>query len=62
MKIQSFKNKTIHEVNGNAMLFNDSAWHGVGMVNGMRITIRVFGKIDYQKFLPYLDFQSVILS
>lgn len=62
MKIQSFETGTIHEVHSNAMLFNDSAWHGVGMVDGIRITIRIFGKIDYQKFLPYVDIDSVILS
>jgi hypothetical protein len=62
MKIQSFETGTIHEISGNAMLFNDSAWHGVGMVNGIRITIRVFGKIDYQKFLPYINQDSIILE
>lgn len=62
MKIQSFETGKIHKVTGNAMLFNDSAWHGVGMVDGIRITIRVFGKIDYQKFLPLIDQDSVILS
>lgn len=62
MKIYSFDTRTVHEVYGNAMLFNDSAWHGVSMVDGIRITIRVFGEIDYQKFLPYIDHRSVILS
>ena len=62
MKIHSFATGKIHEVSGNAMLFNDSAWHGVGIVNDTRITIRVFGKIDYQKFLPFINQDSVILS
>lgn len=62
MKIYSFDTRAVHEVDGNAMLFNDSAWHGVGMVNGIRITIRIFGEIDYQEFLPYINSGSVILS
>ena len=62
MKIHSFATGKIHEVSGNAMLFNDSAWHGVGIVNDTRITIRVFGKIDYQKFLHFINQDSVILS
>jgi hypothetical protein len=62
MKIHSFETNEVHNVSGNAMLFNDSAWHGVGMVEGIRITIRVFGKIDYQKFLPFVNHSTVILS
>ena len=44
------------------MLFNDSAWHGVSMVEGIRITIRVFGQIDYNNFLPYLNQKYLILE
>lgn len=62
MKIYSFETNKVHNVSGNAMLFNDSAWHGVGMVEGIRITIRVFGKIDYQKFLPFINHNTVILA
>lgn len=62
MKIQSFETGTVHEIPGNAMLFNDSAWHGVGMVEKTRITIRVFGDIDYQSFLPYIDPNSLVVA
>lgn len=59
MSIQSYKTNEIYEVTGNAMLFNDSAWHGVKFTPGMRITIRVFGEVDYQDFVPYIDSSRV---
>lgn len=62
MKIQSFKNKKVYDIEGNAMLFNDSAWHGVPLVSDLRITIRIFGVVDFQKFVPYLDEDSLILE
>lgn len=62
MKIYSFATKQVHEIFGNAMLFNDSAWHGVSMVEGIRITIRVFGQINYNNFLPYLNQKYLILE
>ncbi|MEA3194291.1 MAG: hypothetical protein QOD26_2624 [Betaproteobacteria bacterium] len=34
------------ELSGNALLFDDSNWHGVPMTRGRRITIRIFGEID----------------
>lgn len=37
-------------INGNAMLLNDSVKHRVPTPDGMRITMRLFGKIDYNKF------------
>lgn len=37
-------------VPGNAMLLNDSIPHWVPTANGTRITMRVFGKIDYKWF------------
>ena len=55
MQIYSYKNKEVCKVPGNAMLFNDSAFHGVGYTSGIRITIRVFGDIDFQEFLPYIN-------
>jgi hypothetical protein len=35
---------------GNAMLLNDSIRHNVPKANGLRITVRLFGEIDYNKF------------
>lgn len=55
MSIQSFKDNEIYNVHGNAMLFNDSAFHGVKYTPGIRITIRIFGKIDFQKFEKHID-------
>lgn len=39
---------------GNAMLLNDSIRHNVPKCNGLRITVRVFGEIDYSKFDDYI--------
>jgi hypothetical protein len=36
-----------HEVKGNCLLFDDSRWHGVPMTRGVRITMRIFGDLDY---------------
>lgn len=58
MQIFSYKNKEVCKVPGNAMLFNDSAFHGVEYTPGIRITIRVFGEIDFQKFIPYINTQQ----
>lgn len=55
MSIYSYRDKKVHEVHGNAMLFNDSAFHGVKYTPGQRITIRVFGDIDFNEFSPFLD-------
>jgi hypothetical protein len=55
MSIQSFKTGKVYEVPGNAMLFNDSAFHGVKFTPDLRITIRVFGEVDFNKFIPYID-------
>jgi hypothetical protein len=62
MKIQSFKNKEVYDISGNAMLFNDSAWHGVPYVSGTRITIRIFGEIDYQYFMSYIDPDTLVVE
>lgn len=50
MKIWSTKLNKVVEVSGNAMLFNDSVWHAVPKTTGYRITIRVFGEVDYDSF------------
>jgi hypothetical protein len=58
MLIQSPRENKVCEVYGNAMLFNDSAFHGVKFTPGIRITIRIFGKIDFQKFQKNIDFEQ----
>lgn len=55
MKIWSNKLNRAVEVPGNAMLFNDSVVHGVPKTTGIRITIRVFGDIDYNYFSDKVD-------
>jgi hypothetical protein len=55
MQIYSFDKKEVYRVHGNAMLFNDSAFHGVEFTPDTRITIRVFGDIDYTEFSKFID-------
>jgi hypothetical protein len=55
MKIWSRKLNRVVDVPGNAMIFNDSVRHGVPKTTGIRITIRIFGKIDYNQFNQYID-------
>jgi hypothetical protein len=40
-------------INGNAMLLNDSIMHRVPTPDGMRITMRLFGKFDYNRLNLY---------
>jgi hypothetical protein len=42
-------------IHGNAMLLNDSIQHEVPKPTGVRITMRVFGKIDYSWFLDKIN-------
>ena len=57
MKIYSPIYKKVVDVPGNAMLFNDSAFHGVPITNGYRITIRIFGELDYSQFDDKFDME-----
>lgn len=59
MSIYSFQHKQVHKVHGNAMIFNDSAFHGVEFTPGIRITIRIFGEIDFQELLPFVDSERI---
>jgi hypothetical protein len=59
MLIHSQKENKVCEVHGNAMLFNDSAFHGVRFTPGIRITIRIFGNIDFQKLQKNIDFAQL---
>lgn len=55
MRIWSRALQQVVEVPGNAMIFNDSVRHGVQKTKGYRITIRIFGKIDYSQFVNSID-------
>jgi len=61
MSIYSEKENKVCKVYGNAMLFNDSAYHGVEFTPGIRITIRIFGKIDFQKFQKNINFNQTYM-
>lgn len=55
MRIWSNALGKVVSVPGNAVLFNDSVLHGVPKTTGYRITIRVFGEIDYNYFSDKVD-------
>ena len=55
MRIWSAALGKVVSVPGNAMLFNDSVFHGVPKTTGYRITLRVFGEIDYNYFSDKVD-------
>lgn len=55
MKIWSRQDQKVVDVPGNAMLFNDSVFHGIPITEGYRITIRIFGELDYSQFDGKLD-------
>lgn len=55
MKIWSRKLQHVVDVPGNAMIFNDSVRHGVPKTTGYRITIRIFGKVNYEQFTKFID-------
>jgi hypothetical protein len=59
LKIYSPYEKTVIDVPGNAMLFNDSLFHGVPMTNGYRVDIRIFGELDYTQFDNKLDMNHI---
>jgi hypothetical protein len=42
------------DLRGHCLLFDDSCWHGVAMTQGMRITLRIFGKLDFERLRPHL--------
>jgi hypothetical protein len=39
----------VRELHGHCLLFDDSKWHGVPMTRGTRVTLRVFGELDYER-------------
>lgn len=48
--VWSEKQSDYVSIHGHAMLLNDSIRHNVPKANGLRITVRVFGEIDYEQF------------
>jgi len=49
MLIWNRTQRSVHELRGHCLLFDDSNWHGVPMTRGRRITIRIFGELDYAR-------------
>lgn len=41
--------RAVREVHGNCILFDDSRWHGVPLTRGTRITLRIFGDLDFTR-------------
>jgi hypothetical protein len=41
--------RRVEEVRANCLVFDDSVWHGVPMTKGLRITIRIFGELDFDR-------------
>jgi hypothetical protein len=54
MQIWDDAGRRIHEVRGHCILFDDSKWHGVPMTRGTRITMRIFGEVDYARLSEHL--------
>ena len=49
-QVQLQHNDSLYVIDGHAMLLNDSISHCVTKTTGCRITVRVFGDIDYSYF------------
>ena len=41
--------RKVHDVKGQCLIFDDSKWHGVPMTRGTRITLRIFGELDFNR-------------
>ena len=59
LRIWSSTEQSVKEIPGNAMLFRDSQPHGVPFTKDTRITIRIFGDIDFNDLNEYLDKDTV---
>lgn len=60
LKIWSKTDQTVKQVPGHAMIFKDSEPHGVPYTPELRITIRIFGNINFNNLKPYIDTTSII--
>jgi hypothetical protein len=47
--------RAVEEVPGHCFLFNDAKWHGVPMTKGPRVTLRIFGEIDYGRLCAHFS-------
>jgi hypothetical protein len=59
LRIWSSTENAVKEVEGNAMLFRDSQPHGVPFTKDVRITIRIFGNIDFNDLSNYIDINTI---
>lgn len=59
LKIWSVEDNSVKEIYGNAMLFRDSQPHGVPFTKDTRITIRIFGEIDFKDLERFIDQSSI---
>lgn len=59
LRIWSSSENQVKEVYGNAMLFRDSQPHGVPFTKDTRITIRIFGDIDFNDLNKYIDPKTI---
>jgi hypothetical protein len=59
LRIWSSTENAVKEVEGNAMLFRDSQPHGVPFTKDARITIRIFGDIDFNDLDDYIDLNTI---
>ena len=60
LKIWSNAEMVVKSVEGNAMIFRDSQPHGVPFTADARLTIRIFGDIDFNRLDNFVDRTSVI--
>jgi hypothetical protein len=60
LKIWSNIDNSVKTVHGNSMIFRDSQPHGVPYTPGIRITIRIFGEIDFDALEKYIDKSSIV--
>jgi hypothetical protein len=60
LKIWSDTEMSVKSVEGNAMIFRDSQPHGVPYTADTRLTIRIFGEIDFDHLDSYVDPHSII--
>jgi len=61
-KVWDESNQTHRIISGNAMLLNDAFKHEVPKSSGMRITMRIFGTIDYEWFVDKIVAESCYYS
>lgn len=59
LRIWSSTENAVKEVEGHAMLFRDSQPHGVPFTKDTRITIRIFGDIDFNDLNDNIDITTI---